>query len=473
MDNLYTMCKNLLIALICLFSLTLSKAQVFQWGMEIQSPLSYYVEKVRSDSAGNVYLLGTHITDVELFSSTVQYTHSDTVGGGKMFLAKLDPSGSPLWVKSWGGGNGLTHLRIGDMEIDRDQRLYIACHYGGLVDLDPGPGVQWAGSNDSTVRTPIVSMLNLSGDLLRYDELDRNILPGIDLALDPTGNLFLTGVYTDSIDVDPDTSQTQWLPGSVASNHQFVSKWDPAGQHLWSYANQSWFFNSVGIHVDDWGNAYPYGTMNDQIFFGSAQGPAGSFSALPSLLDSKDGFVQKVSANGVAIWGKGIEAPEDNEVLSIATDNLGNVYWLGHYEGSLDLDPGPGSDSAPNTGPGEFYSYLIKLDSLGQYTWGRVTEGGGIVRGLKLGLDPDGFIYTMGHYSSEVDLDPGPLPLIAPPHGGYSAFAQALDQNGNFVEGWTTQGGALVTYLGIDIAVPIVTVFKSSACCKAIAIAVI
>lgn len=442
--------KNLFITLVSIFLISNCQAQVFQWGLEIEGSLVYSIDKVRSDSLGNVYLLGHHFSTVDFVSPTFQFTHTDTSGGAKVFLAKLDPSGNPLWVKSWGAGTGVAQLVVGDLEIDRDQRLYVACHYPGMADMDPGLGVQMVGSTDSTNQTAIVSVLNMSGDLLRYDVLDTNIIPGIDLALDPVGNLYLTGIFGDSIDVDPSTNQAHWLVGDSLSNNQFVSKWDGSGQHLWSYANHSDYFLSTGINVDRWGNVYTFGVMNTQISFGSTQGPSGNYTAVPSLPNStRDGFAQKVNTHGVQVWATGIDAALDNEVFHLAPDDLGNVYWLGTYQGSVDLDPGPGMETGPLTGGPELYTYLLKLDSLGQYSWGRVTTGDGIVRGTKLGIAPNGFIYTFGVSTEEIDLAPGPLQVLYPPYGAFFAFAQILDQNGNFVEGWTTQGSAsFATYLG-------------------------
>lgn len=441
--------KNLLITLVSIFLISNCQAQVFQWGMEIESSLVYSVDKVRSDSMGNVYLLGHHFTSLDFVSPSLQFTHTDTSGGSKVFLAKLDPSGNPLWVKSWGSSSGVSQLIVGDLEIDRDQRLYVACHYPGMVDIDSGPGVLMVGSNDSIDQTPIVSVLNMSGDLLRYDVLDTNILPEVDLALDPAGNLYLTGIFRDSIDADPSPNQAHWLAGGSSSNNQFVSKWDSSGQHLWSYSNHSDYLQSTGINVDKWGNVYTFGVMNTQINFGSTQGPTGNYTALPSPpTASKDGFAQKVNTHGIQVWAMGIDAALDNEVFHLAPDDLGNVYWLGTYEGSIDLDPGPGVETGPFSGTSQVYTYLLKLDSLGQYAWGRVSTGDGITRGTKLAIDPNGFIYTFGIGTEEVDLAPGPLQVLYPPYGANFVFAQVLDQNGNFVNAWTTQGAAIATYLG-------------------------
>ena len=64
-------------------------------------------------------------------------------GGLDAYLAKFDPSGQLIWVRSWGvSGNewGIT------CSIDPWDNIYVSGRFEDTVDFDPGPGVCFFGS---------------------------------------------------------------------------------------------------------------------------------------------------------------------------------------------------------------------------------------------------------------------------------------------------------------------------------------
>lgn len=154
-----------------------------------------------------------------------------------------------------------------------------------------------------------------------------------------------------------------------------------------------------------------------------------------------DIFIQKLDSTGNFLWGGSIGVSGAEYGRSIATDAANNVYITGRVRGTVDLDPGPGTDfqTTPNT---VFAAFVIKLTSSGDYQWGRVFGGLGNDEGYGIAIDSQGNVITVGALGSSGDLDPGPGVATAGGNGQQDAFVQKMDSDGNFIWGVSVGGTA-------------------------------
>ena len=53
-----------------------------------------------------------------------------------------------------------------------------------------------------------------------------------------------------------------------------------------------------------------------------------------------DGFVTKVDTSGNYIWAKNVGGTGDDVINSSVTDQSGNIYSTGYFNGTADFDPG-------------------------------------------------------------------------------------------------------------------------------------
>ncbi|HEY3448893.1 MAG TPA: hypothetical protein VGK67_21210 [Myxococcales bacterium] len=63
--------------------------------------------------------------------------------------------------------------------------------------------------------------------------------PGLtikDAALDPSGNLYVTGTFLGTVDLDPGPGEFPSASGTALNGRAFLTKLSPDGQHLWSRA---------------------------------------------------------------------------------------------------------------------------------------------------------------------------------------------------------------------------------------------
>ncbi|MBA2612914.1 MAG: SBBP repeat-containing protein [Bacteroidetes bacterium] len=105
------------------------------------------------DPVGNIYVTGSFNGTTDFDPSAATYTAS-SIGGpnSDCFVFKYDPSGSLVWLRTWGSSN------LGDysssIALDAPGNIYTTGDYWSTCDFDPGAGVynlSVAGSTDAFV----------------------------------------------------------------------------------------------------------------------------------------------------------------------------------------------------------------------------------------------------------------------------------------------------------------------------------
>lgn len=134
------------------------------------------------------------------------------------------------------------------------------------------------------------------------------------------------------------------------------------------------------------------------------------------------------------LWAYNVGNSNHEFSNAITTDQWGNVYTIGEFNGYIDFDPGPGSFYL-NT-PLNYSVYVSKCDSNGNFIWAKQFVGNGeFNQGLTLAVDDSGNVYTGGTVDGPMDFDPGTDSLEVynlNGTGANSAFVCKLDSAGNF-----------------------------------------
>jgi PKD repeat protein len=199
----------------------------------------------------------------------------------------------------------------------------------------------------------------------------------------------------------------------------------------------------AAIAIDDFGNVYTTGLYNNTTDFDPGPG-------VFNLPITGSLFISKLDSNGNFLWAKSIAGTFSNLApmgtnanLSIAVDNLSNVYITGDYLTTTDFDPGPGVNNLTAFGSGDIF--ILKLNSNGDFVW---ANGLGLNYGdygNSIALDNSGNVYTTGSFSLTVDFDPGVgiynLAATGGSSGGQDVFILKLDTSGAFV--WAKRMGGL------------------------------
>ena len=145
---------------------------------------------------------------------------------------------------------------------------------------------------------------------------------GNSVAVDSSGNIFLTGYTTKSLDGNSNK-------GGVDI---FLTKWNSDGTKAWT---KQWGTSGddygKSVVVDNSGNifvtGYAYGALDGNTFAGK-----------------NDIFLTKWTSDGTKAWTKQWGTSLDDYGQSVAIDISGNIFVAGRTGGSLYGNPSAGSD---------------------------------------------------------------------------------------------------------------------------------
>lgn len=196
------------------------------------------------------------------------------------------------------------------------------------------------------------------------------------------------------------------------------------------------------ITTDNEGNVYTTGSFQNTVDFDPGEGSL-NFTAV----GWSDIFIQKLDTNGNLMWAKHYGAPGTNLGTGIITDALGNVYATGQFENTVTFDPDNPTSTLTSFGMADIF--LLKLDAAGNFLWVKQMSGTNYDANNAITLDPEGNIYTTGHFSGTADFDPSSEIVNLTAIRNNDVFVQKFDNNGNLL--WVKQMGGRGFEYGISI----------------------
>jgi hypothetical protein len=377
-------------------------------------------KSITVDADENVYVTGAFGGSVDFDPGPGVYMQNSN-GHGDIFILKLTKTGDLSWAKDIGSSNP----DIGQfIKLDAGGNVYTTGMYFGPCDFDPGLGVYTLPSNFT--EEGFVCKLSSSGDFIWAKSIAGACTDRVDgLAIDPTGNIYLTGVFQcNNIDFDPGPG-TYYL-STEADQEQFISKWDSAGNFLWARQLSTGalqFSQGLYITLDAAGNVYTCGR-----FGGTTDFDPGPGTLIYSYTGGCANFISKYSNSGNMIWTKVFAGSNQSFATSMAVDSLGFIYTTGCFESYADFDPGSGVVVLPNAGYQDIY--INKFTPDGDYLWAKPMGGPSDDESYSLALDQQGNIFTTGYFNLTADFNPlGPTHNHRSSAGAADIFFQKLSQN--------------------------------------------
>jgi len=346
------------------------------------------------DNDGNIYVTGFFEGNIDL-NPTSGFTSANSEGGIDSFIIKLGTNGNFIWGKSLGGSNSDYGL---DVTFDKLNNVYVSGYFSRTVDFDPGDEVFEMTSNGQI--DIYILKLDQDGEFnwakqFGGPQSDR----GISVDVDTSGNVFLAGVF--NMDVDFDPSENEFLLTSQGSEDIFVLRLDEEGALVWAKSfggdMQDW---CSSMKCDNYGNIYLTGYFNSEVNF-DEEGNDGFMSSN----GDDDVYVLKLSIEGKFQWVKQLAGESGENGRALAVDIFGNVTVAGHFESTVDFDPGP--DEYFLSSNGERDIFVTKLNIDGDFLW--TSQIGGAEDDLCFGLTSDmiGATFLTGSFRGAVDFNPG------------------------------------------------------------------
>lgn len=149
-------------------------------------------------------------------------------------------------------------------------------------------------------------------------------------------------------------------------------------------------------------------------------------------------------------WAKSFQDTGFVEGVTIAKDDMGNIYTAGHFEGAADFDPGIGIYYLTASGASDIF--ISKLDNSGNFIWAKRIGGQQIEFVTSIAVDDSGNVFTAGYFYDTVDFDPDTSFYNLTSVANEDLFFSKLDSSGKFV--WAVRIGGSgheeATSIGLD-----------------------
>lgn len=426
--------RGILFLVTIILSVSEAMAQNFQWAKKIGGT-GIVDGLVKVDSAGNTYGYGFFTDSADFDPGPGEYKLKSS-GSVDAFLSKMDPFGNLEWAIQLGstssdGAYGLT--------VDKSGNLLLVGFFSGTVDFDPGPETHnLVAYHIGTEKDAFILKLSPEGNYIWANGLGgRKSDRADDILTNATGDVFVSGIFTDTTDFDPGPGVYNLM--ADFSGDAFILKLNAAGNFekvvQFGGPYDSFFFRSMIF--DGSGNLLLGGTFRDTIDFDPGPGstvligkPGGSHS-----------FILKLDQEFNYLWSKQIFSRQEARSYSTKTDQSGNIFVSGYFSDTTDFDPGPEINKLSPTG--NYDGFVLKLDPNGNFGWVK-TFGGSPSTGASisdLAIDDTGRIHLVGIYrSGPVDLDPSPGSSIVPLVGERDIFMVKLTETGDFISGHSIGG---------------------------------
>lgn len=251
-----------------------------------------------------------------------------------------------------------------------------------------------------------------------------------EIAYDSFGNIYISGFFENSIDMDHGPGE-HWLTATGIEDN-FIAKYNPVGDLLWarslgatttSYAD----VNQSELAVDQSGNVFVAGLIN-----GTTDIDPGPGEIIAENIDlSLDAYIIKLDTDGNTIWAKSLSTVSAVVPCAMAIDNNGQPVIAGHYVGVTDFDPGLPNTATTSVGADDIF--LLKLDVDGNYLWLQTLGSDLSEQVSDLVLDPADNIFITGTFNDTLDFDPGTGESLKTPQD-IDGYILKLTESGSF--GW-------------------------------------
>ncbi|MBI5800294.1 MAG: immunoglobulin domain-containing protein [Verrucomicrobia bacterium] len=197
---------------------------------------------IGSDAAGNVYVTGTFLSPLADFGGVLLTNR----GSGDVFLSKLDPAGTLLWVRQAGGTGD---ERPNGLAVDAAGNAHIVGEFGGTAAFGVTNLTSAGGASDI-----FIAKFNTSGSALWARSAGGQSADAArGVAVDPSGNVHVTGYFGGAASFGAIN-----LSGIIGTFDAFVTRLDASGNFTFAQQAGGTDLNGdsgLGIAADAAGNA--------------------------------------------------------------------------------------------------------------------------------------------------------------------------------------------------------------------------
>ncbi len=296
------------------------------------------------DDAGNIYVTGFFYYTVD-FDPGPAVNNLTSLGTSAAFVLKLNSSGNFVWAKAmidpdppYTGSNGYS------IALDKSGNVYTTGNTSNQCDFDPGPGTFFLAEGGT-----FISKLDNDGNFVWAKGIggvsNGTVNTGHHfINIDKDNNVLVTGNFSGTIDFDPGTAYFNITAAGLYD--MFIVKLKNDGDLLWakSMGGDSAYTIPYAVVSDNSGNVYTSGIFSSTVDFDPGSGTynltcGGNF----------DMFINVLDASGNFVCGGRVGGSDPSADLCygycITVDATKNIFVTGSFNGTVDFDPGSGSNT--------------------------------------------------------------------------------------------------------------------------------
>lgn len=377
------------------------------------------------DPSGGVYNISS--------TTSSQYIH-----GYDSYLVKLTLAGTLTWAKSYQARDydftiSLYDKALGSkMAIDLQGNIIVTGQFGGLGSFSTdGSTIGNIGAVGGTSGTDVyVAKYDPNGNLIWVKSASTNstgdFSKGRSVAIDNSGAVYVTGQYKNTVDFD--LSGALGLITSSGAYDCFIWKLDANGNYVWVKSmGGNGTDGGYNVYLDDNNYLYVLGTFEGTADLNPNIGAQQNFTTNGNPAT----FLTRIDPNGTSYWTKVFDTQGWIEGYSLAGNNLGDLYIIGAFSGTVDFDFSSDTNNATSTNKDLF---ILKLDASDNFEWVQTIGNNNIdiTYGRHIHVSNSNDVLVCGHFKGIIDVNPAPSSnhfLYA--QGDYDAFVYKIDECAN------------------------------------------
>jgi hypothetical protein len=246
------------------------------------------------------------------------------------------------------------------------------------------------------------------------------------IAKDENDNIYTVGTFSGTVDFN--SGSRVFNLTSRGNRDIFISKINKNGNFIWAKRiGGPTFENIKDISITKDGYFYVTGSFSDSCDFDPSNN---NFFLKTTGVTDYDVFISKYDTSGAFIWAKKIGDKKNQNSRKIKHDNNGNVYISGEFNDTLDFDPS--SAKFELKGSLNSNSFILKLNSNGDFIWAKKIGGTFNCFIYDFDVDDKGAICLTGKFDGTVDFNPSYNVQYFLQASSYDIFVCKLNKDGNF-----------------------------------------
>ncbi len=258
----------------------LDSAGRFKWVRQVNSNSYCIGEAINLAPDGSLYATGGFNKQIYVEPNGIPDTLS--VDNGRMFIHKMDTAGQSIWIRQLSAFSTAA-------AADLNGNCYLIGRFSGVADFDPSPDQSFilASNGGSDI---FIQKTDPFGNLAWAKQIGGMLddMPG-DIAVDPLGNIYITGYFQGSVDFNAGAGKVELTSGGKAD--AFIQKLDPDGHFVWvGRIGGTQTDEGKSIAISSGGRVYTAGN-----FIGTADFDPGPGVSTLDAAPAQGGFVQQMS----------------------------------------------------------------------------------------------------------------------------------------------------------------------------------